>query len=117
MRYLGFIKPAHEYGDPPRALQDAMNGYVQEQLASGHVVETGGMAPTSQTIHVKLANSRLSVTDGPFTEAKEVTGGYAIMEYGSKGEAIEGMRTFLELHRTHWPEFEGECELRELYKM
>jgi hypothetical protein len=117
MRYLGFIKPARDYGAPPQALQDAMGPYVQQQLASGHVVETGGMAPLSQTVTVRLAGGNMSVVDGPFAEAKEVTGGYAIMEYATKEEAIEGMRQFLDLHRQHWPEFEGECELRELYKM
>ena len=117
MRYLGFIKPAREYGEVPQAMQEAMGKYVQEQLQSGRVVETGGMAPTSQTVRVRLANGELSVTDGPFSEAKEVTGGYAIMEYDSKEAAIEGMRQFLELHHQYWPEFEGECELRELYKM
>ena len=117
MRYLGFIKPARDYGDPPQALQEAMGPYVQEAMASGHVVETGGMAPPSRTVRVKLAGGSVSVIDGPYSEAKEVTGGYVVMEYATKEEAIEGMRTFLELHHTHWPEFEGECELRELYKM
>ena len=117
MRYLGFIKPAREYGDPPQALQDAIGKFVEEQVAAKHVLDTGGMAPASQTTHVKLAGGNVNVVDGPFSEAKEVTGGFAIMEYASKEEAIEGMRQFMELHRTYWPEFEGECELRELYSM
>lgn len=117
MRYLGFIKPARDYGDPPQALQDAMGTFVQEQVAAKHVIDTGGMAPASRTVRVQLAGGNLSVIDGPYSEAKEVTGGYAILEYDSKEEAIEGMRAFMELHHRYWPEFEGECELRELYSM
>ena len=117
MRYLGFIKPAREYGEPPQALQEAMGKYVEQQITSGALVETGGMAPTADVVRVRLSGGNLSVVDGPFSEAKEVTGGYAIMEYDSKEAAIQGMRDFLDLHHKYWPEFEGECELRELYKM
>ena len=52
------------------------------------------------------------MTDGPFTESKEVVGGYAITEFGSRDEAMKMARQFMELHRVHWPAFEGECEVR-----
>lgn len=57
------------------------------------------------------------MTDGPFTEAKEVVGGYALVEVKSKEEALEVARQFMELHRVHWPAFEGECEVRPLEDM
>ena len=59
----------------------------------------------------------LSVTDGPFTEAKEVVGGYALVEVKSKEEALQVARQFMELHLVHWPAFEGECEVRPLEDM
>ncbi len=54
------------------------------------------------------------VTDGPFAEAKEVVGGYAVLEAKSRAEALEATRQFLQLHQQHWPGWEGECEIREL---
>jgi hypothetical protein len=59
----------------------------------------------------------LKVTDGPFTEAKELVGGYALVEVKSREEALQVARQFMELHRRHWPEFEGECEVRPLEDM
>jgi hypothetical protein len=57
------------------------------------------------------------VSDGPFTEAKEVVGGYALVEVKSKEEARQVARQFMEIHLAHWPEFEGECEVRPLEDM
>jgi hypothetical protein len=61
---------------------------------------------------VKLKSGQISVTDGPFTESKEIVGGYAIMDAKSRPEALELARRFMELHLKHWPTFEGECEVR-----
>ena len=52
--------------------------------------------------------------DGPFTESKEIVGGYALMEVKSRDEALKYAREFMELHRKHWPSFECECEVRPL---
>jgi hypothetical protein len=57
------------------------------------------------------------MTDGPFTETKEVVGGYAIAELASREEAEKFARRFMELHRVHWPSFEGESEVRPLEDM
>jgi hypothetical protein len=64
-----------------------------------------------------LSGGRLKVTDGPFTEAKEVVGGYALVEVASKEEALKIAQEFMELHRVHWPAFEGESEVRPLEGM
>jgi len=61
-----------------------------------------------------LSGGKLKVTDGPFTEAKEVVGGYAIVEVKSRDEALKIARDFMELHQVHWPSFEGESEVRPL---
>jgi hypothetical protein len=66
---------------------------------------------------VRLSKGQLKMTDGPFTEAKEVVGGYAIAELPSREEAEKFARKFMELHRLHWPTFEGESEVRPLEDM
>jgi hypothetical protein len=63
---------------------------------------------------VRLSRGKLKVTDGPFSQAKEVVGGYALVDVASNEEARELARQFMDLHRIHWPEFEAECEVRPL---
>ena len=89
-----------------------MGEFVTQGFASGMLKETAGLQATSEGKRVRLSGGKLQVIDGPFTEAKEVVGGFAIVDVKSKAEALEVARKFMELHRVHWPEFEGECELR-----
>jgi hypothetical protein len=98
----------------PQGLMDAMGEFVAANMKNGVVKETAGLAPSSDGFQVRLAGGRLSATDGPFTETKEVVGGYAIAEFGSRDEALGMARQFMELHRVHWPEFEGVCEVRKI---
>ncbi len=116
MRYLMFIKHTEDYRNKtvPASLYDAMGEFVQEGFKSGKLIDTAGLKPTSDASRVRLSNRTITVTDGPFTESKEIVGGYALMELASKEEALEFARRFMELHRQHWPEFEGECEVRPL---
>jgi hypothetical protein len=65
---------------------------------------------------MRIANGRIVTTDGPFTEAKEVIGGFSIYNFASKKEALEELRKFMELHHTHWPKWQGQVELREMYE-
>ena len=76
--------------------------------------ETAGLRPTAEGFRVRLSKGQLKLTDGPFTEAKEVVGGYAIVEVASREEAENVAREFMELHRVHWPSFEGESEVRQI---
>jgi len=71
------------------------------------MVIAGGLAPTKTSTHVRIARGQLKTTDGPFTESKEVIGGFAIFDLKSKEEAIEGAQRFMELHRKHWPGWEA----------
>ena len=64
---------------------------------------------------MRVSGGKLNVIDGPFTEAKEVVGGYAQFELKSKQEAIDGAVRFMELHRKHWPGWEGEAEVRQIF--
>jgi hypothetical protein len=94
-----------------------MGRFVGEGFKSGTLKDTAGLKPTSEGFRVRSSGNRLKVTDGPFTEAKEIIGGYAMVEVASREEAMKVARDFMELHRVHWPEFEGECEVRQLEDM
>jgi hypothetical protein len=114
MRYLMFIKHSEDYrGKPiPPGLNEAMGEFVGENMKNGKLVDTAGLKSTHKGKKVQLRGGQLRVVDGPFTEAKEVIGGYAIVEVESEKEALDLATRFMELHRIHWPEFEGESELR-----
>jgi hypothetical protein len=101
---------------PPKALFDAINELVQEASKEGCVmVQAGGLLPTSSGMRVRLAGGKLTVTDGPFTEAKELIGGFAIMEVPTKEEALELGKRFMQVHAdVLGPEYEGELEIRPL---
>ena len=90
---------------------------AEEAVKSGSMLGSGGLAPTAQSTRVRISNGQLLVIDGPFTETKEVVGGYAQFEMNSKEEAIEGARHFMELRRQHWPGWEGETyyEIRQMF--
>jgi hypothetical protein len=117
MRYLTFIRHSESYrqSPPPPALMDAMGQFIQRSTKEGILVDTGGLLPSKDGVRVRLANGKITVTDGPFTESKEVIGGWAILKAESKAEAMRIATEFMELHRKHWPEFEGESELRPMF--
>jgi len=94
---------------------EAMGKFVQKSLKDGILVDTGGLLPTADGARVRLARGKITVTDGPFTESKEVVGGWAILNVASKAEAVRIATEFMELHRKYWPEFEGESEVRAMF--
>lgn len=116
MRYMSFIKHAENFTmeDVPQSLFAAMGEFVGEAMKRGVLVDTAGLEPTSKGKRVRLSGGKISVHDGPFVETKEVVGGYALIEANSYDEALDMAMRFMELHRIHWPEFEGECEVRPL---
>ena len=117
MRYMMIVKHKEAQGMPPKELMDAIGKLTEEAIKNGTLLGNGGLLPTAAGAGVRLSGGRVTVTDGPFTEAKEIIGGYALFELKSKEEAIEGARHFMELHRKHWPGWEGETEVREMMMM
>lgn len=115
MRYMMIVKHAENQGPPPKALMDAIAQLAQEEAKTGTMIGNGGLRSTAQGARVRLSGGKVSVIDGPFTEAKEIIGGYAQFELKSKQEAIEGAVRFMELHKKYWPGWEGETEVREMY--
>jgi hypothetical protein len=117
MKYLTFVRHSESYREspPPAAMMEAMGKFVETCLKDGTLVDTGGLLPSKDGVRLRLKNGKLTVTDGPFTESKEVIGGWAILKADSKAEAVRIATEFMDLHRKHWPEFEGESELRPMF--
>jgi len=115
MRFMMIVKCSEKQGFPPKPLMDAIAQLSEEDLKAGTMVGNGGLTPTAQGARVRLSGGKVTVIDGPFTEAKEVIGGYAQFELKSKEEAVEGAVRFMELHKQHWPGWEGETEVRQMY--
>ena len=89
MRFMMIVKSAERSGPPPKELMDAMGKLAEESIKSGEMIDSGGLGPSAAGTRVRLRNGKISVTDGPFTEAKEVVGGYWMIQVKSKEEAIE----------------------------
>jgi hypothetical protein len=116
MRFMMLVKAAENQGPPPKELMEAIGRLTEEDAKTGRkMLGSGGLAPLAQSTRVRVSGGQLKVIDGPFTEAKEVVGGYAQFELSSKQEAIDGAVRFMELHRKHWPGWEGETEIRQIF--
>jgi hypothetical protein len=105
-----------EAGTPPSpALMAAVGELTMEMMKAGVVVDTGGLMPSSSGAKIRIGAGGLKVVDGPFSEAKEVIGGYAILRADSREEAIELGRRFMQVHQdVLGPTYEGELEIRQL---
>jgi hypothetical protein len=115
MRFMMLVKSAENSGPPPKELMDAMGKLAEEAIKTGAMLESGGLAPTAMSTRIRLSRGQLAVVDGPFAESKEVVGGFAVFDLKSKKEAIESAVTFMELHKQHWPGWEGETEVRQIF--
>jgi len=115
MRFMMIVKHAEKQGPPPKQLMDAIAKLGEEAAKAGTMLGSGGLGPTALGARVRLSGGQVNVTDGPFTEAKEVVGGYAQFELKSKEEAVKSAVAFMELHKKHWPGWEGETEVRQMF--
>jgi hypothetical protein len=112
MRYLSMIRIDEKSGQAPsEQLMQDMDRLIEEMTRNGTLVSTAGLRPTAEGVRVRLRDGKLSTVDGPFTETKEVIGGYAILEAKSMPEAVELTRRFLRVHGDEW---NIECEVRQL---
>jgi hypothetical protein len=114
MKFMMMVKGSEQSGWPPKELMDAIAQSGEEAKKAGTLVETGGLLNTDAGARIRLKGGRITVTDGPFTEAKEVIGGFAIFELKTREEAVEGAVRFMELHKKYWPGWEGETEVRQM---
>jgi hypothetical protein len=112
MRFLSMIRVDENTGQQPsQRLMDEMGKLMDELIREGKLVSTAGLRPTKDGVRVRSRHGKLSMTEGPFTETKEVIGGYAILEAKSKEEALEVTKRFLKIHGDEW---NLECEVRPL---
>lgn len=114
MKYLALIRHAEAYleVEPPAALMEALARFGEKSTQEGTLIDTGGLLPSRDGFRVRLTRGSVSVSDGPFADAREVIGGWALLDVDSKAEAVRITREFMELHYKYWPEFEGEAEVR-----
>ena len=109
MRFMYIVKHP---GNPTPELMQAMHKLADRETKAGRMLDSGGLMPVQTGAEVRIADGKLSLIDGPFVEAKEIVGGYAIFELRDKEEAIAMAREFMQLHLDHMPGWEGTCEVR-----
>ncbi|GGY17977.1 transcriptional regulator [Rhodanobacter panaciterrae] len=112
MRFLSMVRINENSGlQPSERLMSDMGKLIEEVTKAGVMLDTAGLRPTSEGVRVRLSHGKISVIDGPFTETKEVIGGYALMETKSMEEAIYWTERFLKVHGDEW---DITCEVRQL---
>jgi hypothetical protein len=111
MRFMFIVKSAHS-GPPTPKLLEAMHKLADREIKAGRMLDSGGLMPLALGAQVRITDGQLGVVDGPFVEAKEVIGGYAIFELPGKEEAVASAVEFMQLHKDFMPGWEGTCELR-----
>src|SRR5215211_734243 len=115
MRYMMIVKGDENFaasGPPAMELFEAIGKLGEEAAKAGKMVSFGGLQHSSKGATVRLKAGKIITTDGPFTESKELIGGFTIMNLASKEEAIAEAQKFMELHRRLWPSWEGVTEVR-----
>ena len=115
MRYM-FLVTQTKGGQPPQALIDAMEEARKQAVSDGGMISTGGLAPADQSARATLKGGTLTVKDGPLAEAKELVGGYAIMEHPTREAAVEAGRWLMEMHQKYWPGWEGWVDVRPVFE-
>jgi hypothetical protein len=119
MRFMTIVKAdkASEGGAPPDPkLMAAIEQLSVEMTKAGILLQSEGLHPSAKGVKIRASKGKLSVTDGPFAEVKELICGFAILRAGSKAEAIELGKRFLKVHQdTLGPDWEGELEVRQVF--
>lgn len=115
MKFMTMVKSRENAERPPQALMDAIAALGEEAGRAGVLVDMGGLLPSALGATVRLRQGELIVIDGPFAETKELIGGFAVYGVPSKADAIAWSKRFLSLHREHWPGWEGEVEIRQMF--
>jgi hypothetical protein len=115
MRVLTLLKMSEQVGEPPAELFEAMDRTIKEIDASLTLIDTNGLQPSAVAATVIHGSAgRVTTVDGPFTESKELVGGYAILEVETWAEAVEAARKIVAVHTDHWPTWEGSAEVRQI---
>jgi hypothetical protein len=111
MKFMFIVKSTDKMSPSPKLLE-AMHSLANREIKAGRMLDNGGLMPLAMGAQVRVIDGELTILDGPFVEAKEVIGGFAIFELHSKEEAIASAVEFMQLHKDYLPGWEGTCELR-----
>ena len=111
MKFFGYTlgDPATPSGPSSPEMYERMSAFVEEATKAGVLLATGGLAPVEEAVKVTYYDGKYSVLDGPFAEAKELVGGWALMETRDKDEAVEWTKRFLGIVGS------GESTIRQVY--
>ena len=113
-RFMGFVRMEEGIGTPPQSLFQAMDAYIGERAAKGIFVDGGGLYGTEDAVNFVVRQGEVTRVDGPYAEAKEIVGGWSLLQYDSLEEAVADQREFAELHAQHWPEVTVVATLRQV---
>lgn len=114
-RFLGFVRMEEGLTEqPPKAMFEAMDKYIGEQTAAGHFIDGGGLYGTEDAVNFVVRQGEITRVDGPYAEAKEVVGGWSLLQFDTVEEAIAEQQVFAELHARHWPEATVVATLRQV---
>jgi hypothetical protein len=113
-RFMGLVRMDGDQGMPPQALFDAMDTYIGEQAQQGHFLDGGGLFGLEDAVNFVVKKGETTRVDGPYAEAKEVVGGWALLQYDTLEDAIAGQAEFAELHAKFWPDCSMVATLRQI---
>ena len=119
IRYMGIVKADRDTEAgvlPDEKLLSAMGAFMEEGVKSGVFLSGDGLQPSSKGARIRYSGSERSVTDGPFAETKELIGGYAILQFVSKDEAIEWTKRFVQVDAPGRLGAQSECEIRPFFE-
>ncbi len=113
-RFMGFVRMEENIGMPPQSLFEAMDAYIGERAADGRFIDGGGLYGSEDAVNFVVRGGEVSRVDGPYAEAKEIVGGWSLLEYATLEEAVADQEEFAALHAKHWPEVTVVATLRQV---
>ena len=113
-RFMGFVRMEEGVGAPPQALFEAMDKYIGERAEKGIFLDGGGLYGTEDAVNFVVREGTVTRVDGPYAEAKEVVGGWAITQYDTVEEAVADQEEFAQLHAKYWPEVTVVATMRQI---
>jgi hypothetical protein len=116
MKFMTMVSSDETVPPPPPALFAAIMQLGADAAKAGVLVEQGGLMRSTAGARVWVRKGQIAITDGPFSESKELIGGYAVYEVESKEEVLEWTRQFMQLHIDNWPGWEGMAEVRQIFE-
>lgn len=114
MRYMYLVSSVPTSGPPPQKLLEEVHKLSVRERQAGRMIADGGLMPLDMGARIELRLGKIKVMDGPFTESKEVIGGFAIFEFATREEAVKAAVEFMEMHRLYAEGWEGVCEMRQM---